>query len=92
MTVEDGGYKVSVQVVPQLMENMFLNIPADWLNKTIEPFLDTTYGMIVADLCHSLVTDTRASYLLEMRGQFVLDENSCPLEKNFHLLGFHIDL
>ncbi|KAL8186865.1 UNVERIFIED_CONTAM: hypothetical protein K2H54_017060 [Gekko kuhli] len=92
MTIEDGGYDVPVRVVPELMEKMFLNIPADWLNKTVEPFLDTTYGMIVADLCHSLVADTKASYLLEMRSQFVLDENSCPLEKNFHLLGLHIDL
>ncbi|XP_077206700.1 shieldin complex subunit 2 isoform X2 [Paroedura picta] len=92
MTVEDGGYAIPLQVVPELMEKMFLNIPADWLNKTIEPFLDTTYGMIVADLCHSLVTDTKASYLLKMRSQFVLDENSCPLEKNFYLLGLHIDL
>ncbi|XP_060097037.1 shieldin complex subunit 2 [Heteronotia binoei] len=92
MTVEDGGYDVPVRVVPDLMEKIFLNIPADWLNKTIEPFLDTTYGMIVADLCHSLVTDTKASYLLEIRSHFVLDENSCPLEKNFHLLRLHIDL
>ncbi|XP_015273030.1 PREDICTED: protein FAM35A-like, partial [Gekko japonicus] len=92
MTVEDGGYDIPVRVVPELMEKMFLGIPADWLNKTIEPFLDTTYGMIVADLCHSLVTDSKASYLLEMRSQFVLDENSYPLEKNFHLLGLHIDL
>ncbi|XP_062989189.1 shieldin complex subunit 2 isoform X2 [Elgaria multicarinata webbii] len=92
MTVEDGGYEISVQVVSELMEKMFLNIPAAWLNKAIEPSLDTTYGMIVADLCHSLLTDTKASYLLTIRSHFVLDENSYPLEKDFRLLGFHLDL
>ncbi|XP_054839322.1 shieldin complex subunit 2 [Eublepharis macularius] len=92
MIIEDGGYEVCVRVVSELMEKMFLNIPVDWLSKTVEPFLDTTYSMIIADLCHSLVTDTKASYLLEMRSQFVLDENSCALEKNFHLLGLHSDL
>lgn len=56
------------------------------------PSLDTTYGMLVADLCHSLVTDTKASFLLEIRSHFVLDENSYPLEKDFHLLAFHLDL
>lgn len=35
MTIEDGGYDVSVRVVPELMEKIFLNIPAEWLNKTI---------------------------------------------------------
>ncbi|XP_066476011.1 shieldin complex subunit 2 isoform X3 [Tiliqua scincoides] len=92
MTVEDDGCEISVRVVSELMEKMFLNIPADWLNKTIEPSLDTTYGMIVAELCHSLVTDVKASYLLEIKSHFVLDENSYPLEKDFHLLGFHLDL
>lgn len=92
MTVEDDGYEISVWVVSELMEKMFLNIPADWLNKTIDPSLDTTYGMIVAELCHSLITDIQAYYLLEIKSHFVLDENSYPLEKDFHLLGFHLDL
>ncbi|XP_075361351.1 shieldin complex subunit 2 isoform X3 [Mycteria americana] len=33
MTVEDGGYEIYVHVVPELMEKIFLNIPADWLNR-----------------------------------------------------------
>ncbi|XP_028585086.2 shieldin complex subunit 2 [Podarcis muralis] len=92
MTVEDGKCDVSVQVASELMEKMFLNIPAEWLNKAIAPSLETTYGMIVADLCHSLLTDTQASYILEIRSHFVLDENSYPLEKTFNLLDFHLDL
>ncbi|XP_072851181.2 shieldin complex subunit 2 [Pogona vitticeps] len=92
MTVEDEGYEVRVQVVSELMEKMFLNIPAEWLNRAIEPSLDTTYGMIVADLCHSLLTDTKASYLLTVRSHFVLDENSYPLDMDFHLVDFHLDL
>lgn len=56
------------------------------------PSSDITYSTIVADLCHLLLADTEASYLLEIRSHFVLDENSCPLQKDFHLLNFHPDL
>ncbi|XP_044276311.1 shieldin complex subunit 2 isoform X2 [Varanus komodoensis] len=92
MNVEDEGYEISIRVVSELMKKMFLNIPAAWLNKAVEPSLDTTYGMIVADLCRSLLTGTRASYLLTIRSHFILDENSYPLEKEFSLLGFHLNL
>ncbi|XP_007437799.1 protein FAM35A [Python bivittatus] len=92
MTVEDGGYEISIQVGSELMERIFLNIPAEWLKKIIEPSSDTTYGMIVADLCHSLITDPKATYVLTIRSRFVLDENSFPLEKDFQLLSFHLDL
>ncbi|XP_075614847.1 shieldin complex subunit 2 isoform X3 [Balearica regulorum gibbericeps] len=33
MTVEDGGHEIYVHVVSELMEKIFLNIPADWLNR-----------------------------------------------------------
>ncbi|XP_076194426.1 shieldin complex subunit 2 isoform X1 [Aptenodytes patagonicus] len=89
MTVEDGGYEIYVHVVSELMEKIFLNIPADWLNRLVVPSSDITYSTIVADLCHLLLADTEASYLLEIRSHFVLDENSYPLQKDFHLLNFH---
>ncbi|NXG28964.1 SHLD2 protein, partial [Dromaius novaehollandiae] len=92
MTVEDGGYEISVHVVSELMEKIFLNIPADWLNRLVVPSSDMTYRIIVAELCHLLLADTEASYLLEIRSHFVLDENSYPLQKDFHLLNFHPDL
>ncbi|XP_067996106.1 shieldin complex subunit 2 [Melanerpes formicivorus] len=92
MTVEDGGYEISVHVASELMEKVFLNIPADWLNRPVVPSSDITYSTIVADLCHLLLADTEASYLLEIRSHFVLDENSYPLQKDFHLLSFHPDL
>ncbi|KFR02914.1 Protein FAM35A, partial [Opisthocomus hoazin] len=92
MTVEDGGYEICVHVVSELMEKIFLNIPADCLNRLIVPSSDITYSTIVADLCHLLLADTEASYLLEIRSHFVLDENSYPLQKDFHLLNFHPDL
>ncbi|KFQ19332.1 Protein FAM35A, partial [Merops nubicus] len=92
MTVEDGGYEINVHVVSELMEKIFLNIPADWLNRLVVPSSDVTYSTIVADLCHLLLADTEASYLLEIKSHFVLDENSYPLQKDFHLLGFHPDL
>uniref|UniRef100_A0A8C0HE39 Uncharacterized protein n=1 Tax=Chelonoidis abingdonii TaxID=106734 RepID=A0A8C0HE39_CHEAB len=92
MTAEDKGCEICIQVVSELMEKIFLNIPADWLNRFIVPPSDTTYGMIVADLCHSLLTDTEASYLLDVRSHFVLDENSYPLQQDFFLLDFHPDL
>ncbi|KFQ62736.1 Protein FAM35A, partial [Pelecanus crispus] len=92
MTVEDGGYEIYVHVVSELMEKIFLNIPADWLNRLVVPSSDITYSTIVADLCHLLLADTEASYLLEIGSHFVLDENSYPLQKDFHLLNFHPDL
>ncbi|XP_032087704.1 shieldin complex subunit 2 [Thamnophis elegans] len=92
MTVEEGDYEISVRVGPELMEKIFLNIPAAWLKKVVERPSDTTYGMLVADLCHSLLTDSKASYLLTIKSHFVLDENSFPLEKDFQLLEFHLDL
>ncbi|NXW07205.1 SHLD2 protein, partial [Fregetta grallaria] len=92
MTIEDGGYEIYVHVVSELMEKIFLNIPADWLNRLVVPSSDVTYSTIVADLCHLLLADTEASYLLEIRSHFVLDENSYPLQKDFHLLNFHPDL
>ncbi|XP_032922214.1 shieldin complex subunit 2 isoform X2 [Catharus ustulatus] len=33
MTVEDEGYEIYVHVVSELVEKIFLNIPADWLKK-----------------------------------------------------------
>ncbi|KFV92736.1 Protein FAM35A, partial [Eurypyga helias] len=92
MTVEDGGYEIYVHVVSELMEKIFLNIPADWLNRLVVPSSDITYSAVVADLCHLLLADTEASYLLEIRSHFVLDENSYPQQKDFHLLNFHLDL
>ncbi|KFP90420.1 Protein FAM35A, partial [Apaloderma vittatum] len=92
MTIEGEGYEICVQVASELMEKIFLNIPADWLNRLVVPSSDITYSTIVADLCHLLLADTKAFYLLEMRSHFVLDENSYPLQKDFHLLDFHPDL
>ncbi|XP_014733474.1 PREDICTED: protein FAM35A isoform X2 [Sturnus vulgaris] len=92
MTVEDEGYEIYVHVVSELVEKIFLNIPADWLKRLVVPSSDITYSAIVADLCHALLTDTEASYLLEIRSHFVLDENSYPLQMDFHLLNFHHDL
>ncbi|XP_059707194.1 shieldin complex subunit 2 isoform X2 [Haemorhous mexicanus] len=92
MTVEDEGCEIYVHVVSELVEKIFLNIPADWLKRLVVPSSDITYSIIVADLCHSLLADTEASYLLEIRSHFVLDENSYPLQKDFHLLNFHPDL
>lgn len=92
MTVEDEGYEIYVHVVSELMEKIFLNIPADWLKRLVVPSSEITYSTVVADLCHSLLADTEASYLLEIKSHVVLDENSYPLQKDFHLLNFHLDL
>ncbi|XP_058043168.1 shieldin complex subunit 2 isoform X2 [Ahaetulla prasina] len=35
MTVEEGDYEISVRVGSELMEKMFLNIPAEWLKKAV---------------------------------------------------------
>lgn len=35
MTVEDEGYEIYVHVVSELVEKIFLNIPADWLKRLV---------------------------------------------------------
>lgn len=35
MTVEDEGYEIDVHVVSELVEKIFLNIPADWLKRLV---------------------------------------------------------
>lgn len=35
MTVEDEGFEIYVHVVSELMEKIFLNIPADWLTRLV---------------------------------------------------------
>lgn len=35
MTAEDRGCEINIHVVSELMEKIFLNIPADWLNRSV---------------------------------------------------------
>ncbi|XP_042718738.1 shieldin complex subunit 2 isoform X3 [Lagopus leucura] len=37
MTVEEGGCEINIHVVSELMEKIFLNIPADWLTRSCPP-------------------------------------------------------
>ncbi|XP_063163806.1 shieldin complex subunit 2 isoform X2 [Candoia aspera] len=39
MTVEDEGYEIPVRVGSELMEKIFLNVPAEWLKKAIGAIL-----------------------------------------------------
>lgn len=50
MTIEDGGYEISVRVVSELVEKIFLNIPADWLNKALGNARITSFLMSLAGL------------------------------------------
>ncbi|XP_039199306.1 shieldin complex subunit 2 isoform X2 [Crotalus tigris] len=53
MTVEDGAYEISVQVGSELLEKIFLNIPAEWLKKAKLPQMPPTgcWWPIFATLC-----------------------------------------
>ncbi|KAM4022681.1 shieldin complex subunit 2 [Anomaloglossus baeobatrachus] len=91
MNIVGDNCSVRVQVPPDIVENIFLNIDPKLLPKGFPSCADVTYGAIVADLCQSLVAQTGESFVFTIRSQFVLDENSIPLEKDFHLLDFHLD-
>jgi hypothetical protein len=55
------------------------------------PSSEITYGMIAADLLHSLLAVNIEPCVLKIQSLFVLDENSYPLEQDFFLLDFYID-
>ncbi|KAG8520610.1 Shieldin complex subunit 2 [Galemys pyrenaicus] len=91
MTVDDGRNKICVHVGSKLLEKILLNIPPDYLNRVIAPSSEITYGMVTADLFHSLLTGSGAPCVLKVQSLFVLDENSYPLQQDFSLLDFYPD-
>ncbi|OCT85348.1 shieldin complex subunit 2 [Xenopus laevis] len=91
MTIVSGEHGICVNVPSDILEKIFLNISPNLLNKPVA-FTTVTYGVIVADLCHSLLAKTAETYLLKIRSNFVLDENSIPIYQEFYLLDFHIEL
>ncbi|XP_029415158.1 shieldin complex subunit 2 isoform X2 [Nannospalax galili] len=88
MTIVDGGHNVCVHVGPKLMEQILLNISPDCLNRVIVPSSEVTYGMVAADLLHSLLAVTAEPCVLKIQSLFKLDENSFPLQQDFSLLDF----
>ncbi|XP_017204175.2 shieldin complex subunit 2 isoform X4 [Oryctolagus cuniculus] len=91
MTVADGSHKVCIHVGSKLIEKMLLNIAPDCLDRLIVPSSKVTYGMVAADLLHSLLAGGGEPRVLKLRSLFVLDENSYPLQQDFSLLDFHPD-
>ncbi|XP_075038987.1 shieldin complex subunit 2 [Mixophyes fleayi] len=92
MTIMSEDSSVCVHVPSDILEKIFLNISPNLLHIPAASFTDVTYGAVVADLCHSLLAETRESYLFLIRSHFLLDENSIPLEQEFHVLDFHLDV
>ncbi|XP_017372449.1 shieldin complex subunit 2 isoform X5 [Cebus imitator] len=92
MTVVDGSHDVCICVGSQLIEKILLNISADCLNRVIVPSSEITYGMVAADLFHSLLAVSTKPCILKIQSLFVLDENSCPLQQDFSLLDFYPDI
>ncbi|XP_073935445.1 shieldin complex subunit 2 isoform X2 [Castor canadensis] len=91
MTIADGRCNARIHVGSKLMEKILLNISPDCLNRVIVPSSEITYGMIAADLLHSLLAVNIEPCVLKIQSLFVLDENSYPLEQDFFLLDFYID-
>ncbi|KAK2098225.1 Shieldin complex subunit 2, partial [Saguinus oedipus] len=56
------------------------------------PSSEITYGMVAADLFHSLLAVSTEPSLLKIQSLFVLDENSYPLQQDFSLLDFYPDI
>ncbi|XP_054584840.1 shieldin complex subunit 2 isoform X7 [Eptesicus fuscus] len=88
MTIADGLYKVCVHVGSKLMEKILLNISPDWLSRVIAPPSEVTYGLVAADLLHSLLAACGAPCVLRVQSLFVLEENSYPLQQDLSLLDF----
>ena len=55
------------------------------------PSSEITYGMVAADLFHSLLAGGGAPCVVKVQSLFVLDENSYPLQQEFSLLDFFPD-
>uniref|UniRef100_A0A8C5WE46 Uncharacterized protein n=1 Tax=Leptobrachium leishanense TaxID=445787 RepID=A0A8C5WE46_9ANUR len=92
MTIKYKESTVRVHVPSDVLEKLFLNIPPSILNKLVLFTGNVTYGMVIADLCHSILADTGESYILKIRSHFVLDENSMQQEHDFYLLNIHLSL
>ncbi|XP_078284628.1 shieldin complex subunit 2 [Rhinoraja longicauda] len=92
LTLADGNSSVDVSVSSRLMEKIFLNIPPSSLHRPIGLFGKVTYGMVIADLCRSLLACPGDRYVLTVQSQLQLDENSIAMKQDFQLLDFHADL
>ncbi|CAH2312195.1 Hypothetical predicted protein [Pelobates cultripes] len=92
MTIKNKECEIRVHVSSNILQKIFLNIPPSSLNKAVLCSSTVTYAMVVADLCHSLLAETRESYILKISSRFLLDENSIPLEQEFNLLDFNISI
>lgn len=55
------------------------------------PSSEITYGMVAADLFHSLLSGGGTPCVMKVQSLFVLDENSYPLQQDFSLLDFYLD-
>ncbi|XP_023383725.1 protein FAM35A isoform X2 [Pteropus vampyrus] len=91
MTIVDGIYKVCIHVGSKLIEKILLNISPDQLKRIIAPSSEITYGMVAADLFHSLLSGGGTPCVVKVQSLFVLDENSYPLQQDFSLLDFYPD-
>ncbi|KAL6082418.1 hypothetical protein STEG23_019447 [Scotinomys teguina] len=88
MTIADGRHSTCVHVGSKMMEQILLNISPDCLNRVIVPSSEVTYGMVAADLLHSLLAVSAEACVLKIQSFFELDENSYPLQQDFSLLDF----
>uniref|UniRef100_G1Q2V2 Shieldin complex subunit 2 n=1 Tax=Myotis lucifugus TaxID=59463 RepID=G1Q2V2_MYOLU len=88
MTIADGLSKVCVHVGSKVMEKILLNISPDWLSRVIAPPSEVTYGLVAADVLHSLLAACGAPCVLKVQSLFVLEENSYPLQQDLSLLDF----
>lgn len=91
MTIVDGRDTICINVGSKLIEKILLNIPPDWLSRVIDSSSGITYGLVAADLFHSLLAGSGTACTVKVQSLFVLDENSYPLQQDFSLLDFYPD-
>ncbi|XP_053577313.1 shieldin complex subunit 2 [Bombina bombina] len=92
ITAVSGESGIRIHVPSDALDKILLNISPTLLDKAVVSSSEVTYRYIVADLIHSLLAGTSETHLLTIRSRFNLDENSIPLEQDFFLLDFHLNL
>ncbi|KAM9324492.1 shieldin complex subunit 2 [Gastrophryne carolinensis] len=91
MSVVNEETIIWANVSPDVLQKIFLNISPKLLNKGVSFSPNITYGLVIADLCHSLLAKTGENYMFTIKSHLSLDMNSVPIEQEFHILDFHVN-
>lgn len=94
--VENRKFKVCVKAeepreTSKGFRMCFCEAEGSWWARVLSssvPSSEVTYGLVAADLLHSLLAVGAEPCVLKIQSLFELDENSYPLQQDFFLLDF----